>query len=62
MKQYITPKCRNCGKRYPVVQMQDFPMVNVKKDGKTVNICMNCLTELGLDPKDKEGITKRFGG
>jgi ribosomal protein L40E len=62
MKQYITPKCRKCGKRYPVVQMQDFPMVSAKKDGKTINICMNCIADLGLDPKDKETIIQKFGG
>lgn len=62
MKQYITPKCRNCGKRYPVVEMQAFPMVEVKRDGKTINICQNCLAELGLDPKKKDEVFKRFGG
>lgn len=52
----MTPKCTNCGSRYPIGNTNGMPnMIGFKlKDGKTINLCYKCMITLGSLPDDKK--------
>ena len=48
-QQFITPKCRRCKRRYPIIPGAELPaMVGfVLEDGTKINLCKNCIEDLG---------------
>ena len=60
----VTPKCKKCGKRYPIIMGDDIPaMVGFQmEDGKVYNICKRCLMELGsMDDDEREQFFDELG-
>lgn len=45
----LTPKCKFCGKRYPIFMEAEEPAMLgfVQKDGKTINVCKFCIMKVG---------------
>ena len=45
----LTPECKRCGKRLPIVPWDTIPaMVGFKmEDGSTINLCKYCIMDLG---------------
>ena len=57
MKNHTTPPCSNCGKRMKIGNTNGLPnMVGfVLGDGRTINLCQDCITRLGeLEDDEKE--------
>ena len=45
----LTPKCKFCGKRYPMFMEDEVPAMLgfVQADGKTINVCKFCIEKIG---------------
>jgi len=58
----LTPRCDRCGKRKPIKRTDGIPaMIGfVLKDGRTVNMCAECLEHLG--ELDETGRDEFFSG
>lgn len=49
-KMMMTPKCKKCGKRYPIGNLPNGvpAMIGFQlKDGSVMNICGNCICDVG---------------
>ena len=60
----LTPKCKKCGQRYPIILGDDLPaMVGfVTEDGKQINVCKRCIMDLGrMNDDEKEQFFKEIG-
>ena len=60
----LTPKCKKCGQRYPIIMGDELPaMVGFQlEDGKTYNICKRCLMDLGeMNEDDREKFFEEIG-
>ena len=63
MKTMITPKCKNCKKKFMVSGFEGHPVMLGFKlaSGKTINLCYDCLSKLGQLPEDeKENFIRRL--
>lgn len=63
-KMMFTPPCTNCKKRTTVGNTNGIPnMVGFQmKDGKTINLCQECLIQLGkLSDADKHEFYAKLG-
>lgn len=60
----MTPKCNDCGKRYPIGNTNGMPnMVGFQlEDGQVLNLCYKCLIKMGaMSEEEKDKYFKDLG-
>ena len=63
MKTMMTPVCKNCRNRFIIAGFRSNPaMLGFKlANGKTINLCYDCICKLGQMPEDeKEDFIRRL--
>lgn len=52
----ITPKCKGCGKRYPIIAGDDLPAMLgfVTRDGRRINVCKHCIMKMGRSTEEEK--------
>ena len=60
-----TPKCDSCGRRYPLgLGLKGLPTMLgfVQKDGRTINVCQNCIMKVGtMNQEEKDEFFEKLG-
>ena len=63
VSQKLTPECDRCGNRMPIIPGDDIPaMLGFEhKSGTVINLCRNCIIEIGGNEDMAKEFLKELG-